>query len=206
MEDVLLEITIRVPTPVCILSQKFGKFIKVIDIRSHGDKVAHLIEVSSKLVDELNVLAESTGGVLQSIKIEGDRATGWFMSSGCDACRPLAFGEAFLIRGLILPNGIMEFSFIVPRDASYEDILSKLKASNIEYEVIKLTSSRGSRLLTSNQEKVLYIAYRMGLFDHPRKIQIKDLADMLGVSSSSLTESLRRGLKRLLDYYFKSTP
>lgn len=200
-----MEVTIRVPKPICVLSKEFGEFVKIVDIRSHGDKVAHLIEVSSSLVDDLNKLAKETDGSLKSVRIAGDRATCWFMSSGCDACRPLAFGEAFLVKGYLMPDGAMEFSFIVPKGGSYQDILLKLKTAEVEYEILKLSSFKSSKLLTSKQEKVLYIAYRMGLFDHPRRIQMKDLAEMLGVKPSSLAESIRRGVRRLLDHYFEAT-
>ena len=52
--------------------------------------------------------------------------------------------------------------------------------------------------LTDHQEKTLWIALKLGFFEFPRKIHMKELADKLGVSLSTLSETLRRGLKNML--------
>jgi hypothetical protein len=202
MDEKLLEVSIRVFNPVCILSRELGSLIKIEDIRSYGDKVAHLIELPSNKFVEARMIASKTGDSIQGVESKGDYMTGWFMSKGCDACKPLALGEAFLVKGRLMEDGSMEFNFIVPGESSYSRILEELNSSGIEYDIVRVASFRSERVLTANQEKVLYIAMRMGIYDHPRRITLNRLAEMLGVSPSTLTEVLRRGLRRLLKYYF----
>ncbi len=198
----LIEVTLRIHNPVCTLSMAFGSLVKIEDIRSYGDRVAHLIEMPREKFIEARKLAERTEGILKGVKRKGGVTTCWFLSKGCDACRPIALGEAFLVRGKLLDDGTMEFNFIVPGEASYIKIFDELRASGIEYDIIKVSTFKGDRVLTPNQERILYIAMKMGLFDHPRKITVQELATLLNVKPSSLTETIRRGLKRILRYYF----
>lgn len=197
-----MEVTIRVLNPVCILSKELGSLVKIKDIRSYGSKVAHLIEISHEELKKAKKLAASTEGNLQDIRVEGETATGWFMSDGCDACRPLAFRGAFLVKGQLLDDGSMEFSFIVPGDKGYRKILEELYISNIAFNITRVSRFRSGKILTPKQEMALYIALKMGLFEHPRRTSIEELAKMLGVKPSTLAESIRRGLRRLLEHYF----
>jgi predicted DNA binding protein len=176
--------------------------VKIKDIRSYGSKVAHLIEISHDELKKAKQLAASTEGTLQDVRVEGETATGWFMSNGCDACRPLAFRGAFLVKGRLLDDGSMEFSFIVPGDKGYRKILEELYISNIMFNITRVSRFRSSKILTTKQEMALYIALKMGLFEHPRRTSIEELAKMLGVKPSTLAESIRRGLRRLLEHYF----
>ena len=199
----MIEVTLKIYNPVCILSRELGSLVKIEDIRSYGERVAHLIELSQDKFEDAKRLASETEGILQGVKSKGGVTTCWFLSKGCDACRPIALGESFLVRGKLLDDGSMEFSFIVPGEDSYMKILEELKKNNIQFDIMRVTGFRSGLLLTPNQEKILYIALKMGLFDHPRRITVKELADMLGIKPSSLTETLRRGLKRILKHYFK---
>ncbi len=203
MDERLIEVTLKIYNPVCILSRELGSLVKIEDIRSYGERVAHLIELSQDKFEDAKRLASETEGILQGVKSKGGVTTCWFLSKGCDACRPIALGESFLVRGKLLDDGSMEFSFIVPGEDSYMKILEELKKNNIQFDIMRVTGFRSGLLLTPNQEKILYIALKMGLFDHPRRITVKELADMLGIKPSSLTETLRRGLKRILKHYFK---
>lgn len=53
-------------------------------------------------------------------------------------------------------------------------------------------------MLTSRQEEVLLTALRMGYFDIPRRIKTRELASVLGMKPSTLTEILRRALRKLI--------
>jgi len=198
----LIEVTIKILNPVCILSRELGAHVKIEDIRSYGDRVAHLIEMPVELFEEARELALETDGALRGIRRERGLTTCWFLSKGCEACRPIALGEAFLVKGRLLDDGSMEFNFIVPGEDSYRRILGELRANGISYDIIRVSGFKSSSFLTPTQEKALYIAMRMGLFDHPRRITIQELAEMLNVKPSSLAETIRRGLKRMLKHYF----
>ncbi|MBS7644597.1 helix-turn-helix domain-containing protein [Candidatus Bathyarchaeota archaeon] len=53
---------------------------------------------------------------------------------------------------------------------------------------------------------IVWLALKMGLFDYPKRIDTLELSRRLGVSPSTLSEIMRRGLRRLLEHYFKLDP
>ncbi|WP_258084886.1 helix-turn-helix domain-containing protein [Thermococcus thermotolerans] len=57
--------------------------------------------------------------------------------------------------------------------------------------------------LIKRQAEVLLLAYKSGYFDEPRKVTLRELAEMLNLSPSTVKEHLRKGLKRLLDESLK---
>ncbi|NJE00889.1 helix-turn-helix domain-containing protein [Thermococcus sp. JdF3] len=57
--------------------------------------------------------------------------------------------------------------------------------------------------LTKRQAEVLLLAYKSGYFNEPRKVTLRELAEMLNLSPSTVKEHLRKGLKRLLDETLK---
>jgi predicted DNA binding protein len=61
--------------------------------------------------------------------------------------------------------------------------------------------SRGD-ILTEKQERALWFAITLGFYEWPRRITLTELAEKLGVSASTLSELMRRGLRRVLRNYF----
>lgn len=55
--------------------------------------------------------------------------------------------------------------------------------------------------LTEDQLRLIELAYKLGYFDESRKVSLKDLASMIGVSPSAADRKLRRGLKKIVKYY-----
>ncbi|ASJ01069.1 helix-turn-helix domain-containing protein [Thermococcus gorgonarius] len=53
--------------------------------------------------------------------------------------------------------------------------------------------------LTGRQFEVLLLAYKSGYFDSPRRVTLRELSQMLGLSPSTVKEHLRKGLKRVLE-------
>ena len=52
------------------------------------------------------------------------------------------------------------------------------------------------------QEQITRMAFERGYFDFPRKTDLKELADIFGISTSTLSEILRKGQRRIMAGYF----
>ena len=59
-------------------------------------------------------------------------------------------------------------------------------------------------ILTEKQERLFWLALKEGFFDYPRKIDSVELAVKLGISTSTLSEIMRLGIRRLLESHFKN--
>ncbi|MCK4634152.1 helix-turn-helix domain-containing protein, partial [Candidatus Bathyarchaeota archaeon] len=63
---------------------------------------------------------------------------------------------------------------------------------------------RRREILTEKQERALWLAFKMGFFKYPRNLTMQELSLRLGVSLSTLSETMRRGLRRLLEDHFET--
>ena len=50
---------------------------------------------------------------------------------------------------------------------------------------------------------LLRLAYDMGFFDSPKRIRLEDVARLGNVSKSTASETLRRGIKKVLARFFE---
>lgn len=73
-------------------------------------------------------------------------------------------------------------------------------SSNVEVTDVRIPSQGDpDTLLTTEQHRAIGTAFEEGYFDVPRRVRLADLAERLGTSTSALSETLRRGLYRLVE-------
>ncbi|MEM4296974.1 MAG: helix-turn-helix domain-containing protein, partial [Nitrososphaerota archaeon] len=72
----------------------------------------------------------------------------------------------------------------------------RLRRGNVGFRVIRAGRPRTPETLTSRQEAALVHAYLGGYFNYPRPKPLVKLARELGLSPSSYSETLRRGIKK----------
>lgn len=102
---------------------------------------------------------------------------------------------------LLRSDGSAALSVTGPR-SDVRDLLAALESgsSNVEVTDVRIPSeSSPDTLLTSEQHRAIGTAFEDGYFDVPRRVRLADLAERLGTSTSALSETLRRGLYRLVE-------
>jgi len=198
----MLDIEVMVKTPVCPLSKIENLSLNILDIRGFRDEVAHLVEVDRKACDKLSNLAVEENLRISEKIYKGDSCIARIASKGCIACRTLINNGAFLVSGSLLENGLMSYRFIVSSRETLDRILTIFNKENIDYEIVAVRKLNRRNYLTRKQEEVLILSLRLGLFDHPRRIKISEISEMLGIRPSTFTEILRRGIRKILEDIF----
>ena len=84
----------------------------------------------------------------------------------------------------------------------YAILLQKLTQQNISYTITDVSPLSLSKKMTSRQESVLGSALELGFFDYPKRITTEGLAKILNITSSMLSEILRRGEKSVVSSHF----
>jgi len=93
---------------------------------------------------------------------------------------------------------------MVPTFEAYTAVIKTLENTGHSVNVLKMGQFEPKTgVLTENQERVFWLALKGGFFDYPRKIGVAELSRKLGVKPSTLSETLRRGTRRLLEHHFK---
>jgi len=70
-------------------------------------------------------------------------------------------------------------------------LVNQFRADETPHRLLS-TRSTGSRLLTSRQREVFEVASREGYWDVPRRVNLTELAVLLGVAKSTLSNQLQR--------------
>ena len=178
------------------------KHLKVVDIRSSTLKsVKHLVELDPEEVKKVkNPPAE-----VKAIGLKEGKSSVWLESPGCGVCNTILASDAFLVSGKSMEDYTIMYSFMVPSFEAFQKIISSLKDASLKVTVRKMGKFEPhAGVLTEKQERIFWLALKGGFFDYPRKIDTVEFAAKLGISPSTLSEITRRGMRRLLESYFKS--
>jgi predicted DNA binding protein len=202
---VVLEVENRQCAIVKRLSPLGLTHLKVMDIRSSNpNSVKHLVELDPAEVKCIKnppseLKAMTTGG-----KGEG-KSSVWLESEGCGVCNTILSCDAFLVSGKSMEGCTIMYSFMVPSFEAFKKIVSSMEAAGLKVKVLKMGKFEPKAgVLTEKQERIFWLALKGGFFDYPRKIDTVELSAKLGISPSTLSEITRRGMRRLLESYFKS--
>lgn len=111
-------------------------------------------------------------------------------------------GSAFLQGPVSFRDGRLRFSF-VGSQKQVKAILEGAEERGLRYKVVLLRDAdlaEDSLLnrLTDRQRGILLLAYKLGYFDVPRKINSDELAARLHLSGSTVVEHLSKAERRLL--------
>ncbi|MGC8849944.1 MAG: helix-turn-helix domain-containing protein [Candidatus Bathyarchaeia archaeon] len=176
---------------------------KVTDIRGVSDnRIRHLVELPPEDIKKISEENSVDARVKSDVK---DKPSIWLESGGCDVCSTILLNGAFLVSGRTLQNHRITYNFIAPNFRVYRNIVSTLEAKGFKVEILRLGKFESKKeYLTEKQEKILWLALKVGFFDYPRRVDTLELSSRLGISPSTLSEIVRRGLRRLLEHHFKT--
>jgi hypothetical protein len=121
----------------------------------------------------------------------------------CHACTALANSDCFLTDALATETGHLEWRIMAPERSSVEGLVRELKKRGLDVDLAAIKTPRGTDALTNRQDQVLSLAYQLGYFEFPKKINLSRLAAKLGVAKSTLSEILRTGEEKILHTYFQ---
>ncbi len=207
----MIEAVLRVVLPcswVTEATRQPGVVVNIVEQKPTGNgRLQTLAEIDPGEVDPNGVVETLRGnrfihGVEAIVPPKG-RILATLLVDNCHACHELANSECFLTDATATGSGGVEWRILAPKRPSVESLVATLTARGLEVQVLAIKSVRGSGSLTDRQERVLSLAYRLGYFEFPKKINLTELASKLGVSKSTLSEILRAGEEKILHAYFQ---
>ena len=204
LEQAMYHVTIEVENSQCKgleLMFKLGvNDCRLIDVRRLPEgPVRHLISLPR------GELSKVSGGRLRILKgSKGSNTLASFQTDGCNVCNTMLSQGAFLVSGKHLGGYRMVYEFIVPGHEVFKRIMSTLESLGFKPKILGLTKHEHKEgVLTEREEDVLWLAFKMGYFNYPRKTSTKELARTLGIVPSTLSEITRSGVRKLLEKYFE---
>lgn len=126
---------------------------------------------------------------------------------GCACERVESFG--YPVVDTHTRDGDLFLTFHVPDTEALKRVMNRLGERYSNVEVKRLIRSKDSeaendlvlvdrRELTEKQEEALRTAHRMGYFEHPKGANAGEVAEELGITTSTFTEHLAAAQKKLM--------
>lgn len=205
---------IRVPASVCCPMAR---------VSSQEETTAHSV---SKSVDPMGSNRVTEEFSIESDSIETDQINGHILTTAFQGGSETVYRftrltglncpcecveqHGFPVIDVRAERGTLYLIFHVPDQAALREVISTIEDRHPQVEVRRLVQSsehdeEGSlvffdkRLLTDRQEEVLERAHREGYFDHPKGANAGEVAERLGITTSTFIEHLSAAQRKLLD-------
>jgi predicted DNA binding protein len=102
---------------------------------------------------------------------------------------------------LAVEDGAMEFGVTATR-SQFDALGESLDVSDLQYTLLSVVHGEArSAVLTDRQRECVTVAVRRGYFEVPRGCTLSEVADALDVDKSTASETLRRAVERVLDWF-----
>ncbi|MDJ0275174.1 MAG: helix-turn-helix domain-containing protein [Nitrososphaerota archaeon] len=177
---------------------------------SAGTSVLAVFNTSSAKPCELRPLLLEAPGVEEATVKRTDREGVMLAMIRTRRCACYSAGIPFkhVLRIREDKNGLLVTC--VFRDANeLKDFIEETTLRGYRIEVQRVEQLNADRLvpsLTKKQEQLLSAALELGFYEVPKKIGVRELAEMFGISPRAVSEMLRRAHKRLVESYLGNAP
>ncbi len=207
----MIEATLRVVLPcswVTDVTRLHGATVNLVEQKpAIGTTLQSLVEIdpggadpnevvetlrANRFIHSVEAIVPPRGNILATLMVDN-----------CQACRELANSECFLTDATATEGGGLEWRLLAPRRSAVEGLVKTLRDGGIRVELVAIKTMKGSGGLTDRQERVISLAFQLGYFEFPRKINLSDLAKRLGISKAALSETLHTGEEKVLHAYFQ---
>ncbi len=139
-------------------------------------------------------------GVITKVTREGKKSI-WAEGVSCTACKFMADSDLAILSNKAADANHILYRVLVSSKRKLDVTLKDMEKSDLEPRLISI--EEGAKLnLTDREREILIIALKRGYFEPDRQTSMKEVAENLGVSTSSLRDVLRRGLKKIVKNYF----
>jgi predicted DNA binding protein len=187
--------------------EMYPSVIRVIDSKDMKEGVRDLVQIDVENEEDLPRVIEQVRSNpnifnVDISTVDKGRALAAFSTNHCMACRLLAGTECFLTGSTTTKEGRLKWTMLVTQKKALQELIENLGKINAAPKLVKLTELSDTDELTKRQEQVTRMAYERGYFDFPRRVGLKELATSFSVSTSTLSEILRKGQRRIMMRYF----
>ena len=149
--------------------------------------------------EDLSMTLVAHSGVADFEVVESNRYHVTINAGGGGFLKPLLELQVIPKTPFTIRDGWVDWIIECDRD-KMRGLIERFKEENIPYRLVS-TRSSSSRLLTERQRQVYDIALREGFYDPQRKITLTALAELLGVSKSTLSAQLQRVESTVMHFF-----
>lgn len=198
-----LEMTVQVRRTDCLITDatfNIPDLKGLTRLKIEVDETLHSLEV--KKVDDKTMTALRK--VSRKIVQAGPTRL-WVYGKSCSACKFMALSDAVVLGTKSIDRTTVRFRLLISSTGNARKLVHDLEESGLEPVVIDGPEEIKTEI-TDRENQVLRLCLDLGYFDNEREASLKDISKLLGISVSSLSETLRRALRKITEDYVNRNP
>jgi predicted DNA binding protein len=121
----------------------------------------------------------------------------------CGFIRLIIGSGCFLEKAEAAGDGRVRFKVIAGSEGSIPDLITGIERLGLVVEMRRLVRVDDSQSVTPRQLELVRAAVRLGYYDTPRRVTVKELAEQMHMSPSTLGEMLRRAERNIILTYLQ---
>lgn len=193
-----VEATITVRRSDCLATEmafEYDKDSAMQRIKIGAENTTHKIN-TTKDREELIVNYAKAGISCQRI----EDSSLWATSPSCSACKFFSMENVSILGSRSANSSSVSYRVLFPSMPKLHAVERDLKKLGLDPVVTDIYESSRT-ILTRRESEVIRTCFRQGFFDPVRKNNLTQMARELGISPASLSELIRRALKKLITDY-----
>ena len=171
--------------------------MKLEGLTSMGNSVKGLLRVKAEKVGEI---LKSLPSYCEGVTLSSKEAKILIREHTCLVALPI-LQSGCIITDIEIRGREVVWNIVCDED-SFLKMMKTLERDGVDFEIVYKGRVNDKSGVTYREEEILKIALEKGYFDFPRRVKLEELAKHFGVAPSTLSEILRRGLKKILEKYF----
>ena len=122
----------------------------------------------------------------------------------CPGCVSLATSDVFLLSAHTTEDKRIEWKVAFSNREDLDKLIWDMQSTGSDVELVRVSNAIDDGLrLTDRQLKIVEVAFKRGYYDYPKRISIRELARIFGVSTATVSEILRRGQRKIIKEHFE---
>lgn len=125
----------------------------------------------------------------------------WVESRSCSVCSFLSkLPFVYIVGTSSVTDDKLLVRFILPSLAYLRQLKTELLGAGIDYRITSINPYAHQKL-TAREDQILEEAMNVGYFESENRVSLTDFAHILGIAPSSLSELIRRSVKKTVQFY-----
>ncbi len=170
-------------------------------LKIESDQTLHVVEKEDFTESEM----KEVRAVSKKIAHAGNNKL-WIYGKSCSACRAMAMSDAVLVSSTSVDAKRIIFRIIVENRGILRKIINDLSEQGLLPKIVEEPNDQKNEM-SEREYAVLKMCYDLGFFENERVSSMTEIAKVMGISTSSLSETLRRAMRKAIrDFLSRKTP
>ncbi len=119
----------------------------------------------------------------------------------CTLARLINKSSCFLTSAIPITDTLIEWTIVGPDRARIHDLFEDMREAGYHFDMVSSEILEPKTIITSKQSEYFSMAWELGYYDIPKRIDLDQLSKIAGISKSTMNISLRSAERSIFEFY-----